>query len=147
MIGLPDEVSVHNNESIYVHDFVDQRAYVTKTCDSSTGYLPCHVIDFQNESELNTSFNELALAEEAADPSSPPRQAESQELPRPNPDFIKLKPKLKSARRFAFRESPTFSSPDLNLARASDDELETSSLSSRLLLFLFLFAMIRLRSL
>lgn len=76
MIGLPDEVSVHINESIYVHDFVDQRAYVTKTCDSSTGFLPCYVIDFQNESELNTSFNELALAEEAADPSSPPRQAE-----------------------------------------------------------------------
>ena len=157
MIGSPDEISIAANESIYVHEFVDQRAYVTKTSDSSSGYLPCSVIAFDIGSELNASFNELALAqeaddssspsndaksvdpnlkelalaEEAADPSSPPRHTKSQELPRPNPDFIKLKPKLSSARRFAFGESPTLSSPDRNQARASNDERETSSQSNR----------------
>ena len=157
MIGSPDEISIAANESIYVHEFVDQRAYVTKTSDSSSGYLPCSVIAFDIGSELNASFNELALAqeaddssspsndaksvdpnlkelalaEEAADPSSPPRHTKSQELPRPNPDFIKLKPKLSSARRFAFGESPTLSSPNRNQARASNDERETSSQSNR----------------
>ena len=128
MIGLPDEITIEANESIYIHDYVDQRAYVTKTTDSSSGFLPYFVIDFDNDDQLDESFNELALFEESVDQNSQPK---SQELPRPKAEFIKMKPKLSSARRFAFRDSSTLSSPDENEATASHEERETEISSSR----------------
>ena len=142
MIGLSDEVSVNISESIFVHDTRDNRAYVTKTIDNSSGFLPIYVIDCGDvEASMNTSFNQLGL-DESVDPSSTPI---NEGLPKPNPEFMKMKPKLTNARRFALGESPDASttssdpnmmSPDVTMtgdlqraeaAADSNDEREPSS--------------------
>ena len=97
-----------------MHDISDKRAYVTNTIDNSSGYLPISVIDCGDvEASMNTSFNQLGL-DESVDPSSTPNY---EGLPKPNPEYIKMKPKLTNARRFALGESPdaSMTSPDLNM--------------------------------